>query len=583
MKNWKNERMLLPTKQLKKLPKILIGVFDIETDGLGGDYIYGGAKIGDSPVVYFNTMDDLVDHIFQNPDVIWYAHNGGGYDCKYMFKSKRLIQRLNSGWGCRIITSGKSIVIGLIFNRLDDEENEIKIEIRDSYKLSGLSLDKSAKAFKVHEKKSGSIDFDNEKFDPKNPIHIEYLESDIIACYEFVNKFRELVFDKFGCSIGWTAPSTAVKAFQNTLKVPYIRINEHTEEFIRLAYYGAMTRPGKLATESCTYYDRNSAYASIMKENLPAGNAYCVKEFDKNNPGFYNIKVECPQNVKITVIPLRTKTGVIFPTGKFETYASSDEIKLSIKLGYKIEVIKGYIFLRSEPVCKEFIEKCESLRHEDYFGPIGELAKLIQNALYGKFGSKPEGEEVFISNYGAFGARLISDPNGKINLWSRTEKRQAPYMHIEWAAWITARERVALAEAILASGVENFVYCDTDSVITEGKLPDDMVGKEYGKWKIVKDIKMAVVCGPKTYGIVMMNGEDESKCKGIPRRLIKYQDIKSSADGNHPKVLFDSTTSLIVGIKSGKPIGVQIEREISNPYSSSGWVLENNRYMPINI
>ena len=60
--------------------------------------------------------------------------------------------------------------------------------------------------------------------------------------------------------------------------------------------------------------------------------------------------------------------------------------------------------------------------------------------------------------------------------------------------------RVTLMSKIISIPSENFLYCDTDSMIFKGKeMPDIHIGKELGDWSVEKEHVKVNVVGAKTY------------------------------------------------------------------------------------
>lgn len=45
----------------------------------------------------------------------------------------------------------------------------------------------------------------------------------------------------------------------------------------------------------------------------------------------------------------------------------------------------------------------------------------------------------------------------------------------------------------------NIYYSDTDSLILEKPLPENIIGKELGKWKLEAEIKKGIIVRPKLY------------------------------------------------------------------------------------
>ena len=71
-------------------------------------------------------------------------------------------------------------------------------------------------------------------------------------------------------------------------------------------------------------------------------------------------------------------------------------------------------------------------------------------------------------------------------------------------------------------GKENWVYTDTDSILTTCPLPVDMVdNKELGKYKVEQIFKKCRVLGPKTYWGVNTKKEITAKACGCTKKALK--------------------------------------------------------------
>lgn len=55
-------------------------------------------------------------------------------------------------------------------------------------------------------------------------------------------------------------------------------------------------------------------------------------------------EIECPENIKIPLLPFKNKGKTIYPKGKWIGINISEELKTVVKYGYKIKLIKGYEF-----------------------------------------------------------------------------------------------------------------------------------------------------------------------------------------------------------------------------------------------
>lgn len=88
---------------------------------------------------------------------------------------------------------------------------------------------------------------------------------------------------------------------------------------------------------------------------------------------------------------------------------------------------------------------------------LTQSAKTILNSSYGKFGTKTEKEE----------KDLVFNPKQNIYQWQKQEdgKYEGKEYYYPMASFITSYGRLMLWKAIVyCIGVENFIYCDTDSI-----------------------------------------------------------------------------------------------------------------------
>ena len=66
----------------------------------------------------------------------------------------------------------------------------------------------------------------------------------------------------------------------------------------------------------------------------------------------------------------------------------------------------------------------------------------------------------------------------------------------------------------------NLYYTDTDSIVINHPLPDEMVGPELGQFKLEYEITDAIFLAPKVYGIITTDGEQILKVKGLTKEVV---------------------------------------------------------------
>ena len=160
--------------------------------------------------------------------------------------------------------------------------------------------------------------------------------------------------------------------------------------------------------------------------------------------------------------------------------------------------------------------------------PLTNQAKLFLNGAYGKFGTKQEKQEkdlIMEKGILTFTSENVTDYQGK--------EFYRPY-----ASFVTAYGRLQLWNAIIyAVGVDNFLYCDTDSIYCKrevNSLIEDMnrIGEtidptQLGKWDVENIFDKFKVLGQKKYMYHNSVKDYVSvKCCGLPsdaRNIIAEQ------------------------------------------------------------
>lgn len=171
-----------------------------------------------------------------------------------------------------------------------------------------------------------------------------------------------------------------------------------------------------------------------------------------------------------------------------------------------------YIELAENTILKPYIEHLYKGKQTNT-GSRKLYYKYLLNALYGKFLTRPDGIGI---DY-----QVI---NGK---WTRVKiptEKKVNYMPL--GSWIAMMGRVTLMKAILSIDQEDFIYCDTDSIIFKGdKFPNVEIGENLKQWGYeIKNVCCNIV-GPKTYQELKIDYDGYNmkrtfitKCGGLPRK-----------------------------------------------------------------
>jgi hypothetical protein len=176
---------------------------------------------------------------------------------------------------------------------------------------------------------------------------LNYLKKDLISLLEILNEFSKILYFKFNLNIteGMTISRLALNLFlkkylpspsfgrghiSKTLLllkpeskvIPLINKN-HMFNFIYDAYYGGITEVYKPYGENIKGVDVNSLYPYAALNPMPGCNVSYIESYDSNYLlnlddlfGFFYAEVKTKDGY-LGLLPVRTKTGLIFPNGEF--------------------------------------------------------------------------------------------------------------------------------------------------------------------------------------------------------------------------------------------------------------------------
>lgn len=158
---------------------------------------------------------------------------------------------------------------------------------------------------------------------------------------------------------------------------------------------------------------------------------------------------------------------------------------------YDIEQYEIVQSMEFETACiaREFVRKWYTIKQMD--DERRNFAKFVLNNLTGKFGEW-DIHELYkrVIAGGGYLSQRVNEARDKPNKWA----------FMPAVALITSNSRLALMRAAQASGIENLLYTDTDSVHTTGDLPASMVDKtKLGYWKLENEFNTACYIKPKSY------------------------------------------------------------------------------------
>lgn len=439
----------------------------------------------------------------------------------------------------------------------------------DSYRLLPASLDKLSKDFDLSQDEA-KINLDDyikeqgykDKSDffmrvpATDPVLREYLERDCSSLYKIITTVQEisgLTWEQFlGCP---TVASLAMKVYRILYaddyelaiksKYGYGDLGTHAEEFARLGYYGGRTEVFHPIVNDGYHYDVNSLYPYVMKVNTyPIGwyeffegkrawAQWHLWKRTRKGGGLMKCVVRVPEDMHIPPLPKRHNNKLVFPVGILEGVWVLEEIEMALRYGCELlEIHEMQFFGKRAPIFQAFVQDMEKIKTTSQ-GAKRNLAKLMQNSLYGKFGMRRDRpslvnvtDKAKLEAEGREYLEVINKTLGVTFLRTVTESK-AQYIQPHIAAYVTAYARILLFEAMMKACEEGRVsYCDTDSMVTSFMLPDDLVDPNaYGKWKLEYILDEGIFIQPKLYYERGFSPEknkhvEVKKAKGVPKKMV---------------------------------------------------------------
>lgn len=495
-------------------------VFDIEARDWK-TYLVGGYYDGQT-YEDFEDIEDLVKFCFLscNPASVIYAHFGGIFDFihlfDFLFRWDTEVEIKN------IIMTGSKLL------KFDVSVGKRSISFIDSSGLFPFSLEKLTKSFHVEHQK---LDHDVSNLTEVTPELRKYLKHDCMGLYECLEKFfsEEYVRDVLPQLTRSGISFAVYKKFFND-KLP--KIESAVKTFSRKAYFGGRVeifRPvfSSSGPEDKLYYqDINSLYPSVMHDfDYPGEFLAWTFEFSAEHFGIYHATVDCPSSINIPILGIPHEGKYIFPTGRFEGFFTSAEIKFALQRGYKlVSVTRGALFQNAGPIFREFVAHFYGLRKATK-DPVKKIIyKDIMNHLYGRLAINELRDQIELSP--SVGSRIVSTfkmEDYEIRLYGK-EKFIHTYSNPALSAFVTSYGRIRLYEFFEKAGMETVYYCDTDSIFSTTLLESEEGA--LGQMKLEDTLSAACFLLPKTYAYQNDLGEIVRKMKGFHPKSIEHIDLR---------------------------------------------------------
>lgn len=470
-------------------------------------------------VKYGDSIETFIDWCKENNGTLVFFHNlkfDGSFILNYLLENNfKYIDNIKTtdskGFSALLGDMGEFYQIKINFS------SHSHITIQDSLKIIPLKVKVIAKAFNLPIQKE-IIDYDKYEI---NETTLSYIYNDVKIVAMALKFFRDKGFIKM------TIGSNAYNDFKESCKLPSSRYPRLDREWLkewRGAYRGGRSQVNPRYADKILHnvnrYDINSMYPYTMVHYpMPYGHPIEMNEVGLWKFELYEVYIDF--TLKEGHLPTLLKTATLYNRTGDTYYTDSDgiiELKISnidlelLKRHYDIRYLKYkkiYGFKTTTDMFKDWVMKYYNLKAVST-GGMRLMYKLIINNLYGKFGSKPTGQNKI----------PVMTADGLGFKYSEISDRGQYYLPVAIA--VTSYAHKMIDDAIMLTGYDNFVYCDTDSVHTLGTLPDNIVdNKEIGKFKLESTETISKYVRQKCY-IYKEDNKWQVTCSGMTESLKEY-------------------------------------------------------------
>lgn len=441
----------------------------------------------ESNFIHGNSIDSFFQFLENTKNSTYYFHNlkfDGEFILCYLFENgfKHVTDRKDEAtktFTTLISDKGQFYSIKIIFKKQGKKTKYVKIY--DSLKILPFSVAQIAKGFNLPISK---LEIDYQAYRAQGheltQEEIDYIRNDVEIVARALNTLfsQDLTKMTQGSNALHDYKKTVTeKAFNRWFPVP------DYDRDVRQSYKGGYTflnpaYKNKDIGEGIVL-DVNSLYPSVMRNcPLPFGEGiYFQGKYEHDS--LYNLHVQmltCQFELKEGYLPtIQLKNNLAFIPTQYLTSSGAEEVTMcltSVDLEiffkhynvYNIEYHSGWKFKSTMGLFTDYIDKWTKVKIESTLNgnkAMRTLAKLMLNALYGKFALNP----VVCSKIPYYSEGVIKYRNG--------EKETRDPIYIPVGTFITAWARYKTITS--AQKVYNiFAYADTDSLHLDLPLPPEL-------------------------------------------------------------------------------------------------------------
>lgn len=436
-----------------------------------------------------NSMDGFFEYIQNTENSTYYFHNlkfDGEFVMLYLFEHgfKHVTDRKDEAsktFTTLISDKGQHYSIKIIFEKKGKKTKYVKL--LDSLKILPFKVSQIAKGFNLPISK---LEIDYKLHRPVGyeltQQEVDYIRNDV----EIVARALKVLFDQGLTKM--TQGSNAFFDYKRTVGEKnferWFPVPDYDHD-VRQSYKGGYTYLNPVYKDvdvgEGLVLDVNSLYPWVLHECLlPYGEGIYFE--GKYNPDtLYPLFVQmitCQFEVKKGFLPtIQLKNNLSFIPTEYVTTSGDEEVTMcltSVDLAvflehydvYNIVYHSGWKFKATKGLFSEYIDKWMKVKIESTRNgnkAMRTLAKLMLNALYGKFALNPR----VCSKYPVY-------DNGAIRYVNGTPETRAP-IYIPVGTFVTAWARhktITSAQKVY----DRFIYADTDSLHLDLKLPPELSG-----------------------------------------------------------------------------------------------------------
>ncbi len=597
---------------------------------------YIDIKTLNSEEIVIKCIDEMLRPKYSG--ITFYAHNFGKFDCVFILKTLLEFNKqiIDNPYILKTVCRDDIILKLTVKRKVEGVLHSVSM--LDSYRILTEKLSDLCSKYEVEESK-GYFPYDfstkknlsyigetpNKKYygdsitlkeykDIKKDVwdfkveSLSYLSKDLISLYQILKKVNRALFLDFNVKMSncLTVSKMSYEIFSKdylSVDKPIPLINKKSiYRDLKLGYYGGNTEVYKPYGENLYYYDVNSLYPYVSLNDMVGlechKQEYINKKANLNELfGFFYCDIQAPKDNYLGILPVRTNSGIVFPTGRWSGMYFSEELKYAVENGYVINIKWGYKFNRVSNLFTKYVENLYKMKSYPNNITQKNLAKSLLNNLIGRFGmniSKPITEIVDSKTFNEISLtrkittkKEITDDSILVTYIPELDESVCDSFNIDFikaieslkdskdsstfegvsipiAAATTAYGRIHITKIknqILKMG-GNIYYSDTDSIVTDIELPTDMVDpKILGKLKLEHKVVRGYFISAKTYCLINTEGKEIKKAKGLKSITLKEADYIKLYKGNN--------------IKTGK-------KTYSTTNYSEGSVLISNKRITLN-